>query len=186
MSYQGEVIVVTKWKDICGYEGIYQLTKYGQVKSLSRTIIRSNGKLLRLKGQIIKHHLNRGYPAVTLTNCCMQRIHKIHRLLLIYFVCDCPVGMEACHKNDNKLDYSMKNLLWDTRSANQEDRVRNGLNHNKPVMCISDGRIFSSIRKVAENTGTDRKTLSMCLRGIYQIANGFQWQYLNVPVDIAQ
>ena len=71
----------------------------------------------------MKHFLlGRGYPAVRLPD----RQAKVHHLMLDGFVGPRPPGCDGCHWDDNKTDNRLFNLRWDTKSANERDKVRNG------------------------------------------------------------
>ncbi len=67
-----------------------------------------------------------GYLVITLYQSGRKAQHYVHRLVLLAFVGPCPVGMEACHGNGNRGDNSLLNLRWDTKKANQADRVKHG------------------------------------------------------------
>lgn len=72
----------------------------------------------------------------------------IHHAVLETFVGPCPVGLEACHKNDDKHDNRIENLYWGTRSQNVQDQIRNGIHgsrHSSPIekTCPTCNQLFS-------------------------------------------
>ena len=67
-----------------------------------------------------------GYRLVNMTNHTGARLHRVHRLVLEAFVCECPEGMEGCHDNDIPNDNRLANLRWGYPKHNAEDRIKNG------------------------------------------------------------
>lgn len=113
-----------KWKSIPGYEGIYQVSNTGKIRSMLRLDARGRTRKERLLKPRCNPQNGRLTVALYLNR---QRIDRqVHSLVLEAFVGPCPAGMEACHWNDNPTDNRLSNLRWDTRSANILDCVRNG------------------------------------------------------------
>jgi hypothetical protein len=108
------------WRPVVGYEGIYEVSDLGRVQSLDR--IDAIGR--RRQGQILRGCGT--YLGISLCRDGVKSRFLIHRLVLETFVGPCPLGMECCHFNDDKHDNRLTNLRWDTPSANQYDKVRNG------------------------------------------------------------
>lgn len=116
-----------EWRPIPGYEGIYEVSDQGRVRSLDR--VRHLGGR-RLRGQDIKPSSNgRGRLQVGLRRDGQSRALQVHRLVLAAFVGPCPDGMQACHWDDDPSNNTLANLRWDTPSANMLDRVRLGTHH---------------------------------------------------------
>lgn len=105
------------WKWVVGYEGRYEVSSLGRVRSLK---FRSNGGL-----QIMKTTPNyAGYPVITLGK--ERKQHRVHVLMLEAFVGPCPEGLMGCHKNDTNDDNRLDNLYWGTWEDNCDDMKRNG------------------------------------------------------------
>lgn len=113
------------WASIPGYEGSYEASSEGRIRSLDR--VNSVGSQLR--GRVLSPGMNNGRPTVLLCHAGVQSTFQVGVLVLTAFVGPRPDGMECCHWNDDATDNRVENLRWDTRSANALDRVRNG-NHN--------------------------------------------------------
>jgi hypothetical protein len=114
------------WKPVPGYEGAYEVSDAGQVRSLDRLDARGRrrtGKQLSLRKQ------PSGHLTVSLCLDRLPRSFQVHHLVLMAFVGPRPEGMEGCHYDDNPSNNHLDNLRWDTRSANQLDSVRNGTHH---------------------------------------------------------
>ena len=124
-----------EWKPVVGYEGLYEVSDAGRVRSLTRMETSTHwrtGTIVqrRRDGRVLKPALDTGgYPYVNLYR--MNRggskygeIAQIQRLVLEAFVGPRPDGMQACHNNGEQLDATLSNLRWDTREANMVDQVR--------------------------------------------------------------
>lgn len=110
------------WKPVVGYEGHYEVSDLGRVRSLDRIIVTKSGVKKRRKGQLIRAIVQKhGYTAVGINGT-----KTIHRLVLEAFNGPCPEGMEACHENGIRSDNRLINLRWDTSSSNNVDIVKHG------------------------------------------------------------
>jgi len=110
------------WKDIIGFEGLYQFSNLYRVKSLPKP--GSHKEILRI------YMGGDGYPRIGLRKNGRYYVRKIHRLVLEYFIGPRPLGMECRHLNDLKTDYRIENLKWGTHKKNMED-FENRINREK-------------------------------------------------------
>lgn len=164
------------WKDIPGYEGSYQASNLGQIRSLDRVIYREDTKI-RLKGRTLKLHINDKGSLVVGLHLEGQSITRlIHRLILETFIGPSPDGMEIRRRSKGRLDNSLENLCWGTRSENIQDRKRDGRDGSKVVYC-SDGRKFNSLTEATRITNIDDACISECCHGKQKTAGGFNWSY---------
>tara|TARA_R110000823_G_C15715225_1_gene478009 strand:- start:62 stop:580 length:519 start_codon:yes stop_codon:yes gene_type:complete len=110
------------FKDIPNYEGLYQVSNLGNVKSLDRVVIRSNGKTYTAKEKILKNNIgSRFYYSVKLyNNKKIKKSYKVHQLVAIAFLNHKPCGYDLVvnHKNFNKLDNRVVNLELVTQREN--------------------------------------------------------------------
>jgi hypothetical protein len=121
---------VTIWLPVVGYEGKYEVSDDGRVRSLDRLARIRGGAYRPVSGRELKIQFRppRGYPVVTLGH---SDKFYVHTLMLTAFVGPCPEGMEALHENDVADDNRWPgNLRWGTRSENKLDAVRNGIHPN--------------------------------------------------------
>lgn len=116
------------WKDVPGYEGQYQVSDQGRVRSLDRTI----SQLSRYGALYLKHvkgvmlrpgRMPAGHMSVSLGRSNSQCVHK---LVLLAFVGPAPEGHECLHDNGDPSDNRLANLRWGTRSDNIRDAIRHG------------------------------------------------------------
>lgn len=116
-----------QWLALPGYEGRYEVSDLGRVRSLTRAVTNSNGYTQTLAGRILKGgYIGAGYPGVSLTVDRTQRTHTVHSLVLLAFVGPKPDGMEIRHLSGDKTDNRLINLAYGTRSENMRDSITHG------------------------------------------------------------
>ncbi len=118
------------WRDVPDWEGYYAVSDIGRVRSLLRTITRSDGKNRTFQGRMLSLGLSMGYPGVHLRRGPKVRTCRAHQLVLEAFVGPCPDGYVCCHHNGDPTDNRLANLRWDTETANSLDTMRHGRNVN--------------------------------------------------------
>lgn len=175
------------WKDINGYEGMYQISNLGNVKSLN---YRKTGK-----EQILKPGKNKdGYLQVVLCKNGEHKKYYVHRLVLQAFKGDIPEGYECNHlsekKEDNRLDNlnlltRKENNNWGSRTERAGKAVSKALTNrndlSKTVLQFDlEGNLineFPSAREVERSLGFAEGAISKCCSGKYKYAYGFIWKY---------
>ncbi|WP_373234004.1 NUMOD4 motif-containing HNH endonuclease [Mycobacterium marinum] len=154
-----------QWCPVVGYEGVYEVSDHGRVRSIDR-VVPSNrpGKTRLSKGQIMTGFAlaDTGHQIVWLSREGRRSGRLIHRLVLEAFVGPCPPGMESCHRNDISSDNRLTNLRWDTRSGNQLDAVRNGIHGNtRKDRCPRGHKYDLTLRRTS---GREYRACSRCRR----------------------
>ena len=110
-----------EYRDIKDYEGLYQISNLGNVKSLDRIVLYSNGVNRLHKGRILKQSIaSNGYLLVSLYSDLQSKVKHIHQLVAMSFLNHVPNGHKIIvdHKNNNKLDNNINNLQLITSREN--------------------------------------------------------------------
>ena len=112
------------WKDIQGYEGLYQISNLGRVKSLERTC-KAKTYIRRVPEKIYKYALdNYGYPIVTLHKEGKRKTITIHKLVANAFIPNLNNYKTINHIDENKLNNRVENLEWCTVEYNNDYGTR--------------------------------------------------------------
>lgn len=168
-----------EWREIEGYEGLYQVSNLGRVKSLARVVMRINGVLLSVKERILKFRLdNGGYVRVCLSKDGVEIGYSVHRLVAMAFI-DNPLNLpEVNHKDENKKNNSVDNLEWCTSLYNNNYGSHNE-NHSKTCKekklfiggtnprsrkVICENIIFDCIKECAKHYDVNYHTMHSWLR----------------------
>lgn len=178
MKIQNEI-----WKDVKGYEGLYQISNFGIVKSCARIIIRNNGTNLTLSGKVKTPSTTKnGYYYVALWNRNKHKHALLHRILSIAFIPNPENKKEVNHKDGNKKNNSLENLEWVTHQENGMHSYKMGMTpkptgNNKKgeevYNSVLKTRDVINIRQYFEYGGVTQKQLSeifnvsrSCIQGI--------------------
>lgn len=123
-----------EWKSIKEFEGLYEISSLGRVRSLDKVIPYKKslpGTTSFRKGKILKPNINRGgYHLYTLTSNKKPYYRYSHRLVVQYFISDIPSTMEVNHKDGIKSNNSVENLEICTSAENNKHA---GLLNLKPI-----------------------------------------------------
>ena len=177
------------WNDIQGYEGLYQVSNLGRVKSLNYN---RTGKEC-----ILKYGINTdGYLYVILSKNCICKNRTIHRLVATAFI-DNPDNLPYInHKDENKLNNRVENLEWCTAeyNSNYGTGIARGLKTKKLKKCktapkevlqfTKEGKFvneFPSTQEAFRCTGIYQSRICYCCKNIkgYNSAGGYIWKYKN-------
>lgn len=115
-----------RWLPVVGYEGLYEVSDHGRVRSVDRYITNSNGIISNYKSKSLKPYTDKdGYLCVVLSHNSKLKGMKIHRLVLMSFAyrrgCD---ELETRHRDNNRSNNLLSNLHWGTHQDNADDRVK--------------------------------------------------------------
>lgn len=170
------------WRPVKGYEGLYEVSNLGRLKSLPRK--GTKGGIISATYSNSKH-----YAHVPLTKDSRHKTVSLHRLVAEAFV-ENPSGKpQVNHKDGNKRNNSANNLEWTTGSENIRHAFRMGLKDTKAanearsrkVMQIADGKIvmkFQSIHDAEKFTGVANQNIIKVCQGKRRTAGGFKWSYI--------
>ena len=115
-----------EWRDVIGYEGYYQISNLGRVKSLPRLVRNVNGYSTK-KELILNPHINKGYLKTALTINKITNYKFIHKLVAEAFIPNSNNYPQVNHKDTDKLNNKKDNLEWCTPSQNMKHAYDNNL-----------------------------------------------------------
>lgn len=140
-----------RWKDIPGYEGLYQVSNHGRVKSVARKLAcpeRANikGGRRAVSEKILSQSVHR-YCSVSLSRGGIVETALVHRLVLLAFVGPCPDGMMCRHFPDRRTTNNrIENLSWGTNLENRDDMIIHGTRNGWGKKYVISEVIDSDIR----------------------------------------
>lgn len=121
--------MMEKWRDVKGYEGLYQISNYGRVKSLFRKVNCKGGKFRNVPERIMKTYINsKGYEHLILHKYNTDKTITIHKLIAISFFNCVLINQKLVidHKDNNKLNNNLWNLQIITNRKNTSKDRKNG------------------------------------------------------------
>jgi hypothetical protein len=157
--------LVLEWRDISGYEGSYQVSNDGRVKSLARVVIRKDGRKQSVVEKILSASLNdKGYLHLSLLKNGKRKSAFIHKLVAITFI-ENPNGYRVVrHLNDIKTDNGVDNLAWGNHRDNTLDSIRNGRHATANRETCSRGHKYSEYGYYISATRPNSRYCKECAR----------------------
>lgn len=168
------------WKDIQGYEGLYQVSNKGRVKSLDRIVELKDGSKRSYKGKLLAPAANnRNYFQVFLCKDLKRQTFLVHRLVLQAFTPNPLNKPEVNHIDEDSTNNDLSNLEWCTSKENCNHGTKIA-RASKPVksICPKTGReaFYPSIVQAHKETGIDRSSIGSVTRGKGKTAGGYRWE----------
>lgn len=184
------------WKDVRNYEGIYQVSNMGRIRSLDRYIPNTNGIGVRkIRGVMMKTTKNNsGYLCVSLHKKGHTKTCTIHRLVALAFIPNKSNYSDVNHKDEDKGHNWADNLEWAKHKENMNYGNRNKKAGNKlkgtrtlssngkasKVICLKTNKIFDCILEAAKFYNCNVSGISQCCRGKSKSCGGYKWAYCDV------
>ncbi len=179
------------WKDILGFEGSYQVSNLGRVRSLDRVIECRNGKIKKLKGRVCAPRPNeKGYLRVCFPD---RKDYYVHRLVAAAFLQKQSGFYEVNHLDENKANNSASNLEWTDRLGNVRHTIRSG-GYNRarkiqslairgerhPRAKINEKSVLEIRRRhsLGESVTKLSKEFGLTVSGMEKIAYGKAWTHI--------
>lgn len=174
------------WKDVNGYEGLYQVSNLGRVKSLEN---RSNHK----KEMIMRFAKIKGYNKVTLSKNSESKSYPVHRLVATAFIENPDNKPHVNHIDGDKTNNNADNLEWVTDSENIRHAIKNklinqtkGFNNSRgQFVCQLDSNtddvlaIYGSFRIAEKITKIPHSNIKKATTGLYLTAGGYKWKVIS-------
>lgn len=174
------------WKDVPSYEGLYQVSNYGRVKSLSRKAYNHFTKE-RIMTQVTT---KKGYKQVRLHNGKKSQGFRVHRLVANTFISNSDNKPQVNHIDGNKQNNCVDNLEWVTPKQNMRHAVDNGLlrdvsgNHNPNCKTINQYDLngnfikqWKSMYEIHKELGINRHSIRNCCTGVLKTSHNYIWRY---------
>ena len=174
------------WKDIQGYEGKYQVSNLGNVKSVNYNRTK--------KEHLLGLYSRRGYLCVVLSKNCICKKFSVHRLVAQAFIENPENLPQVNHIDENKLNNRVDNLEFCDSKYNNSygTHIQRGLKTKKLRNCKTGGisvlqftkankfvNEYSSIHEAERCTGIYKGNICACCKGRYKSAGGYIWKYKN-------
>lgn len=144
------------WKPIFSWDGIYEVSDEGQVRSLDRIVQTAKGPQ-HWKSKILSTKIaaeDPGYVLANLSSPQRRETRYVHEIVLSTFIGPRPLGMEGCHFDDNALNNRLSNLRWDYVTGNHADALRNGLIHHLHGVDVPSAKLtLEDVAWIRQNSG---------------------------------
>ena len=172
------------WKDISEYQGKYQVSNFGRVKSLGNDKGRKE-KILK-HNLIIIHCKNRDYiqHRIRLWKNGKEKRIFIHRLVYQTFIGEIPNGYQIDHRDNNPQNNKLENLQLLTHSENNKKRFIDNPNCScglpkKKIICLNNNTIYESINEASIKLNLDASHICNVLREKLNHAKGYKFRYID-------
>lgn len=175
-----------EWRDIKGYEGLYQVSNEGRVKSLERVVVYKNGHRHKYEEHLMDIIVVQGYCYVGLNYNNRQKRLRVHRLVAQAFIPN-PYGyVEINHKDENTMNNKVENLEWCDHTYNINYGTRNkrvGDHYNKKVCKLDlSGNLlktYLSLTDASIDSGVQISRISQCCNNKPHCltGGGFKWKF---------
>ena len=172
------------WADIQGYEGLYQISSFGSIKSLARYRKNNGGSKAFVKERILKQSKNnKGYSTIQLCKNGIAKPYSVHRLVAIAFVPNPNNLPEVNHKDEDKNNNNFNNLEWVTTKDNINygtHNKRSAMTRSYKVQAFNDKEElimeFDSMCEAERQTGINEQNISRCCANKSKHAGGYVWK----------
>ena len=156
------------WKDLVGFEGLYEVSNLGQIRSMPRRGTR---------GGIMSGHADaKGYINITLRKDGQQFTQKLHRLIAITFIPNPDNLPDINHKDEDKRNNRVDNLEWCSAKYNNGYGTRT-LRCGKPVVCVETGKRYDGAKWAANELNLDPSSITKCVKNPQSTCGGYHWRY---------
>lgn len=167
------------WKDVFGYEGFYQVSNYGRIRSVNRIVKTARGKRLACGKIKAPRKSSNGYLNITLSKNGIKEVFMVHRIVAGAFIANEEKLPIVNHINGNRTDNRAKNLEWCSLLHNYvHAATRLGSNCGvKPILCEETKTTFFSIHEAARVLGKTPSAVWNVVNGKRKTVGGYHLRY---------
>lgn len=170
------------WLPVVGYEGFYDVSDLGRVRTVRRTVAcRAFGGQRTVYSKVIASCVNeRGYLHACLCKGGIKKTKRIHVLVLEAFVGPRIAGMHACHNDGNPQNNRLENLRWDTIRGNFADKRKHGTwqgGDNNAWHILTEAQALEILRST-ESGAALAKRFGVSQSAVWRIRRGRNWKHL--------
>ena len=182
-----KITIYELWKDIKDFEGLYQISNLGNIKSLPKKHNLKNGHSYIQKEQILKPFKNnKGYLQIALVKNGKHYKRQVHNLVATTFIENPNNYIEINHKDENPSNNCVDNLEWCSHIYNS-----NYGNRNKKISKALEKKInqydlngnfiktWNSQLEIQKELKIPQANISAVIRGIYKQTHGYRWEVAN-------
>lgn len=177
------------WKEIKGYEGYYEVSSFGNIRSMNRVVNHAKGGVMRIKQKNIKlNNHSSGYKIVSLSKDGIVKTNLVHRLVALTFITNTDSKPEINHKDLDKKNNSISNLEWVTSKENKDHFAINSQILQIEKFCKGEKHPKSKITEkqafdIKYNSGhlklrELREIYGLSLMALSHIRNGTNWAHI--------
>jgi hypothetical protein len=179
------------WKDVKDYEGFYQISNLGNVKSLDRVIQKYNNIERRItdfkiKGKLLKPKTRKdGYKVLYFQLDGVRKEFYVHHLVIMNFIGERPKGYHICHGDGNRSNNNLDNLRYATPKENTFDSVKHGtcyfkLGSKNPFAKLKESDIAYIIKNIGIKTQVQlAEMFNVTRQAISSVQRRKNWGFLN-------
>lgn len=174
------------WKPVNGYEGLYEVSNLGRVRSLPKTVRCDEKRSYFMPSRIMRQTMRR-YPLVGLVRDGKQTSCTVHSLMCIAFYGPRPKGHCVRHLDGDIKNNRLSNLRWGTYVENNADQVRHGtrIMGERHPLAIATNAIVKEIRRRwngGESQSSIARDMPLSRRQVCDIARGKRWSHVGLDV----
>jgi hypothetical protein len=172
------------WREVVGYEGLYEVSNLGNVKSVDRTVTDRRGSKKKLHGKILcKMVSKKGYNRVQLWKNGAGRYRFVSHLVAEAFIGKREHGLIVLHGVNGSLDDSLKNLSYGSYKENSLDKLRDGTmpmgeTHWKSKLTEEQVRLIILMAKLGWHKKKIGELLNITYQNVHAVVTGKTWKHI--------
>ncbi len=180
-----EAVAEEEWRPVVGYEGQYEVSDLGRVRSLDRVVPRRKGDKvwpMKRRGQLLRPGTMKSGHLIVVLGSGAKTNALVHHLVLKAFVGPRLPGHESLHGDGDPANNRPGNLRWGTRAENIQDSIRHGTkprgeNHQSAILKEADVVAIKALLKTQSQTALGRR-FGVSRSTIWKIAAGLGWKHV--------